>query len=193
MQRSWRTDADKLTFIICLAPDDAIKRSTSKLEAGRLDSPRTMIGDVNLFLYPCEDDDEDTSQARENSSKQALHKVIGEIEIMIARKTHQGNGLGSAALLTFIWYIVANLEDLMAEYHGSHEGPKVGSCLEYLRVKIDGENARSIRLFEGVGFTKVSEEPNYFGELELRRSISAPYRGELKEELGTAPIVIAYA
>ena len=40
--------------------------------------------------------------------------------------------------------------------------------LQYLRVKIDKDNARSLALFERVGFVRTSLEANYFGEVELR-------------------------
>lgn len=36
-----------------------------------------------------------------------------------------------------------------------------------LKVKIGSKNDKSIRLFESIGFVKVAEKPNYFGELEL--------------------------
>ena len=43
--------------------------------------------------------------------------------------------------------------------------------LKYLRVKIDKDNVRSLKLFEGVGFVGTSAEPNYFGEVELRTPV----------------------
>lgn len=164
---------------------------TSKLEPGTLDSPSTMIGDINLFLYPYEDEGEDV-ESPEDPDTHGPQKVIGEIEIMIATKVHQGNGLGKAALLAFTWYIISYLDGLMAEHHASHCGSHASSCLEYLRVKIDAENARSIRLFEGAGFKKVSDKPNYFGELELRRQI-AGCTEEVKGEIGVMPVVIDYS
>lgn len=36
-----------------------------------------------------------------------------------------------------------------------------------LKVKIGSKNEKSIRLFEGIGFVKVEEGENYFGEIEL--------------------------
>lgn len=39
---------------------------------------------------------------------------------------------------------------------------------DYFSVKIGKENERSIRLFETLGFRKVREEANWFGEFELR-------------------------
>jgi ribosomal protein S18 acetylase RimI-like enzyme len=199
MQQSWRNDADKLTFIVCLAPESLsdIKTLDSGIVPGSLDSPETMIGDVNLFLYPHEEDDEDEEGEAKDASIAAAQKkkVIGEIEIMIARKTNQGQGLGKAVLLSFVWYVVSNLGSLMEEYHASHGvgGSQAGSHLEYLRVKIDGNNTRSIKLFEGVGFRKVSETPNYFGELELRRPVHPDYAAELSRELGATPIPISYS
>ncbi len=38
----------------------------------------------------------------------------------------------------------------------------------YFRVKIGKDNARSIKLFESLGFVKTEEVANYFGEFELR-------------------------
>jgi hypothetical protein len=36
-----------------------------------------------------------------------------------------------------------------------------------LKVKVGSKNEKSIRLFESIGFIKVAEGPNYFGEFEL--------------------------
>merc|ERR1711939_427997 len=62
MQRSWRTDADKLTFIACLplSLPPTSSSSTSKspapapgpLTPGQFDTSTRIIGDVNLFLTP---------------------------------------------------------------------------------------------------------------------------------------------
>lgn len=107
---------------------------------------------------------------------------------MIARRTHQNRGLGRSVLLTFLWYITSSLDAITREYHAVHGGAsgKSASELKYLRVKIDAENARSIRLFESAGFVRVSETPNYFGELEFRRVVSGngkSVRMEVKREL----------
>ena len=36
-----------------------------------------------------------------------------------------------------------------------------------LKVKIGSKNEKSIKLFQSIGFIKVEEGPNYFGEFEL--------------------------
>jgi RimJ/RimL family protein N-acetyltransferase len=112
-----------------------------------------MIGDVNLFLTPADEDEEG---------------CVGEIELMIARKDQQRRGYGRAAVLAFMNYIQRNLEGILAEYARSIGRNDVGNIkLLQLRVKIGGKNERSINLFEGIGFMKVGEGENYFGEVEL--------------------------
>lgn len=189
MQKSWREDADKLTFIVCTAPADtaSLSKTNIQLKAGQQDSPDAMIGDINLFLYVNEEDDEEEDLSKPQS-------VLGEIEIMIARDTHQGKGLGRTVLQTFIWYILSSANEIVKEYHSSHGHGKPSSELRFLRVKIDAGNARSIKLFESAGFKKVSETPNYFGELEFRCLVdgSRELEGKMQEAMGAVPVVVEY-
>lgn len=163
MQQSWRRDADKLTFItgIPTAPHDAV-RSVVGL-AGY-----TMVGDVNLFI---------TTNYDETSEKDVL---VGELELMVAEKSAQGKGLGRAAIVAFMQYVVANEEAIVDEYRAANEAVQKQK-LDYLRVKIGQQNERSLKLFAGLGFTQVGAV-SYFGEIEMRRTIGHDGVRELRQQ-----------
>ncbi|KAM0721686.1 hypothetical protein Q7P37_002611 [Cladosporium fusiforme] len=175
MQQSWRTDADKLTFIVCLPREESASESDSTgVQGGKDDRPERMIGDINLFLFEPEDEDEDAdSQGPKPSSP-----VIGEIELMIARKDLHRQGYGRAALLSFMSYVLDSWAGIAAEYGN---GAKTGRELDYLRVKINQSNERSIALFNSVGFVQTAAGANYFGEIELRWR---PVRSDLEKWRG---------
>ncbi|KAA8575267.1 hypothetical protein EYC84_004451 [Monilinia fructicola] len=144
MQRSWRTDHDKLTFIICTTDADEKKLASEAVRRGVSDCPEKMIGDINLFLAEADEDDEG---------------CIGEVEIMIAEAGARGKGLGRSAVLAFMEYLRRHLEGILAEYRAGLEGGKKEGKMKLLqlRVKIGGKNLPSIALFESVGFVKVGE------------------------------------
>lgn len=171
MQASWRNDADKLTFIVCASPYAPNVPTATQLEQlggtvapKKHDIPESMVGDVNLFLV--DDDEDEEEQVGEQAEKRKA--VIGEVEIMIARSDARGKGLARETLVGFMWYIMASLSSILAEYAG---GQTQVNYLKYLRVKIDKDNTRSLALFERVGFTRTSAEPNYFGEVEMRTAV----------------------
>jgi DNA polymerase delta subunit 2 len=152
MQQSWRKDADKLTFIVCRLGEKV--EQTTAVEAGLDDSPHAMIGDVNLFLSLDED--------------QAL--VTGELELMIAERGQQRKGSGRAALLSFLMYVLQHEAAIIRQYWKGHDGQHSPSRFAYFSAKIGKENSGSLALFESLGFRRTCEEPNYWGEYELRQA-----------------------
>ncbi|KIW03191.1 uncharacterized protein PV09_05417 [Verruconis gallopava] len=160
MQKSWREDADKLTFIACLPPDGLLRNDDGRLElaGGKadVDGDQKMVGDVNLFIFESEEDGE-------------CDLCVGEVEIMVARKDMHGQGIGTTILRTFLWYLFVHLDEIISEYSKSSRSTK--RAMKYLRVKIDAGNDKSIKLFEKAGFRKMSESPNFFNELELRYNV----------------------
>ncbi|RFU34626.1 hypothetical protein B7463_g1701, partial [Scytalidium lignicola] len=153
MQHSWRTDHDKLTFIACVPPpSDAsnVENLAPAIFPGVADAPERMIGDVNLFLSPADEDEEG---------------CIGELELMIAPTSIRRQGYGRATILTFIYYLKTHLEEILTEYKQGKSQDKMS--LLQLKVKVGSSNEKSIQLFESIGFIKVYQSPNYFGEFEL--------------------------
>lgn len=217
MQRSWRLDSDKLTFIICQPRDETIsststttpgssssssgdreketqqeKAPKNRITATKDDSPDRMIGDINLFLFPLDSSSSPSppspppSSSPSSSASPPPQKILGEIEIMIAHKSSQRKGHGKTALLIFLDYILEHWSLIGREFSSSFSSSSASSSsdsstsfsaaaaaaispqLAYLRVKVHETNVGSIRLFESVGFQRVSETANYFGEIEMR-------------------------
>jgi hypothetical protein len=164
-QQSWREDPSKLTFI---SADATIWNTKSDSGGttfaddsgqeevwGLVDDDNTaMRGDVNMFFYEDEEDEEG---------------VLGEINIMVAEPLTRGKGFGKRVLFMFLWYVLIHRISLMEEYHGAGagKGPKLSGFV----VKIDKDNLVSIKMFESVGFWRVRGEANYFGEVELRLDV----------------------
>ncbi|KAF3915820.1 hypothetical protein ABW21_db0206400 [Orbilia brochopaga] len=174
MQKSWREDVDKLTFILSLpspriqealsqSPTDSPGASKDKLKVieGSDDTSDRLIGDINLFLYEDNDDLEEG---------EASTGMVGEIEVMIARPEYQGQGLGKVTVLVFMVYILRHQEQILAQ-DSSRFLTTGGERLKHLRVKIGKDNMRSLVLFQKLGFRKCTEEANVFGEFELRLAI----------------------
>nr|KAF6296435.1 putative N-acetyltransferase 9 (putative) [Myotis myotis] len=83
MQRSWREDADKCTFIVLDAAKWLAQPGTTEESC--------MAGDVNLFLTDLGD------------------PSLGEIEVMIAEPSCRGKGFGTEAALMMMSYGVTKL------------------------------------------------------------------------------------
>ncbi|KAG8691269.1 hypothetical protein FRC11_005427 [Ceratobasidium sp. 423] len=138
MQKKWRDDADKLTFII-------LARTNPDSPAADPDPIQglPMIGDVNLFLKDVETDDGDRKEA--------------EVEIMIAERGYRRKGLAFEALQLFLNYITRRDQDV----------PRLELNPYQLVVRIGGSNAPSRELFKRLGFV-VSKEVAVFDEVEMR-------------------------
>lgn len=165
MQQSWRIDTDKLTFIACLPP---VKQNGGIIVGGNEDASDRMIGDVNLFLSIDEDSEQMTNGSTDGRPQSQL---IGELELMVARKDLHSQGFGREMILAMLQYVMLFSDAICNEFTSGMSGIRGSSnvSLEILSVKIAATNDRSIRLFESLGFSKSSPKPNYFGEWELRR------------------------
>jgi RimJ/RimL family protein N-acetyltransferase len=157
-QESWRASHDKLTFIIC-QPLTADKVDDTSIRAGEPDAPERMVGDVNLFLYPYEDEEEDQLPS------ETPEFCAGEVDIMIADQQHRGKGLGRSVVQAFLQYISRHRDGIMQEYAEDKDMP-TPPRLRLLMAKINQGNAKSISLFKSLGF-KQEGEVNYFGEVKL--------------------------
>jgi len=166
-QESWRASHDKLTFIICeplptsdspAAASSSSPSSSSSIKAGEHDARERMVGDVNLFLYPDEEEEEDRPGVP--------RFCVGEVDIMIADAQHRGRGLGREVVGTFLQYISRHRDRIMEEYAADKDidpPPR----LKILMAKINEANGRSISLFSALGFEQEEGGANYFGEVKL--------------------------
>ncbi len=141
-----------------------------------------MVGDINLFLTPWEEDGDDESNGcgigypslNESADSTANPKrgssvryCNGEVDIMIADRDRRGKGLGISAVSTLLRFVRRHLEHILAEYSKAQEGgPGDGCNLKDLVAKISKTNAGSIALFTKLGFSQRGEV-NYFGEIEM--------------------------
>lgn len=164
MQLSWGKDFDKLTFIICTPPRDEDIGNKTVVLSKEDDTPKNMVGDINLFLSVADNGDQNDGDGPA-LGETGRTKLVGELELMIARKDCQGKGFGRASLLLFLWYILMQKDNLAKEWAQHYDSQEPTLC--YVLAKIHSTNERSIKLFESLSFKKKSETPNYFGEFVL--------------------------
>jgi RimJ/RimL family protein N-acetyltransferase len=168
-QESWRAAADKLTFIVCQPATGSAASGDAKVIGGVDDAPGRMVGDINFFLTPFEDDDENETTAQVTTSG-----LTGEVDVMIARLEHRRQGFGRAAVTAFLHYILQSKRDAILAEAANGAGPLFSSApiapqLKQLVVKIQATNLASIGLFTSLAFVQKGTV-NYFGEVELVRT-----------------------
>ncbi|KZT68469.1 hypothetical protein DAEQUDRAFT_671297 [Daedalea quercina L-15889] len=157
MQRKWREDEDKLTFIILAngppaplqpAPEAAPKSEPDVHWLRKL----PMVGDVNLFLKgdPSDEDFE------------------AEVEIMVAEPAYRRRGLAYTVLQLFLSSVTASSTSPL------HPSPSSASPARLppiprtrLVARIGAQNAPSIALFAKLGFVE-TRRVEVFGEVEMR-------------------------
>lgn len=91
MQRAWKDDADKCTFIVlfnCSSSRASRQFDESSVEEASpvIDEIRSMVGDVNLFLNDPED------------------RTVAEIDVMIAEPGCRRQGLGEETVSLMMGY-----------------------------------------------------------------------------------------
>lgn len=146
--------------------------SSKPVRAGEIDAPDRMVGDINFFLYPYDEDHDDDGSPAVTIKGAKPQLYIGEVDIMIASSQHRSRGLGQAAVTALLLYIDRNLPAILSECAGS-AGPDAGAeadrapSLKGVVAKIKASNVRSAALFARLGFV-AHGGVNYFGERELR-------------------------
>ena len=159
MQKSWKDDETKCTFIIHAAgnqhqkhgddndddddddDDDKNVNDDDKAVFHVEDNLSTMIGDVNLFLSEIDDDDDDDNN--DNDIQQSMPetptrtpkiRLQAEIDIMIGNKEYHRKGYGYSATILMLLYGAKQLN------------------IKRFFCKINEDNISSIRLFQRLGF-----------------------------------------
>ncbi|KAI0364896.1 acyl-CoA N-acyltransferase [Pilatotrama ljubarskyi] len=138
MQRKWQTDEDKLTFIL-LSGELFDAKGDARVTPESLTS-LPMIGDVNLFLKGCPEDED----------------FEVEVEIMIAEPAFRRRGIAYTALQLMLSYAT-----------DPSSPPPLPVPKDRLVARIGDKNEPSIRLFEKLGFS-VTKRVAVFEEVELR-------------------------
>ena len=215
MRQSWVSDRDKLTFVVCLPlphtstiNHGGLNVTVDKLLPGEWDGGERIIGDINLFLFEKEEEGQDCCSGNTDSADYPIKRLpqehgqidtnlIGEIELMIARKDLHHQGYGRAALVTFMKLVLSLWQQIAEQYRdttpkkSANSRPVTLPGLAYLRAKINQSNEKSVRLFESVGFEQVGGA-NHFGEVELRYRHDIHHVSRIEYGSGRLPRHIRY-
>lgn len=94
MQKTWREDSNKCTFIILSREKETGEGADSEI--------KRMVGDVNLFIQDFYYEIVDGAQI-ERSERNA------EIDIMVAETSLRGQGVGRETVCLMLWYALKTL------------------------------------------------------------------------------------
>ncbi|KAK8041356.1 GNAT domain-containing protein [Apiospora phragmitis] len=202
-QVSWRTSADKLTFVLCrpLARATASRAVAGDVvAAGRDDGPERMVGDINMFLTPWDDGNDDDDDATEKAATKnssvpetaGIDFVRAEVDVMIAGAADRGKGLGKGAVGALLEFVSRNREGILREY-ATTIAPNAGRHPEIREfvARIQASNAGSIALFKGFGFRQRGAV-NYFGEVEMVMLPAIGKLGRGTPSIGDIEVVEGY-
>ncbi|XP_053673164.1 alpha/beta-tubulin-N-acetyltransferase 9 [Anopheles nili] len=166
MQRSWREDQDKCTFLI-------LDRERYEQTKDEIDA---LVGDTNIFIQPTSVDSpgrQSQDDEREVHSKEPLpsdSSQVGEIEIMIAEPAARRKGYGWQATLLMLLFGVEHLH-----------------LNRYIAITKD-TNAKAMQMFERMKFTETKRTP-VFHEVTFGRSIDDEWTKCMKREAGAYAVV----
>ncbi|GAA6035186.1 hypothetical protein JCM8097_006409 [Rhodosporidiobolus ruineniae] len=151
MQRSWRLDEDKLTFIVHLRSPAAPSPSTepSAFLASHNDAS-TMIGDVNLFLHDVSPPSSPSSSSPPPAPSTLTRRAEMEIMFPPSSLFPPRSGLASLTLQTFLSYARRALSLPPRAFF----------------ARIGFANEASIGLFKKLGFVE-GKRVEVFREVEL--------------------------
>jgi RimJ/RimL family protein N-acetyltransferase len=160
MQKSWRDDPKKCTFIV-LARDRVSEQALANLEQNASHSQdgtfvsntlSAMAGDVNLFLSEIEEEDQDSNAGKHESEKEFKQ---AELDIMVAEISCQRKGIGREACCMMMMYAAKSL------------------AVQRFFCKINEDNQASFSLFRALGFEQCAYAACFQQlELELKKDSS---------------------
>jgi len=164
MQKSWRDDGDKCTFIVLYKSDcDLLDSETcdalnvSDFVRGNLNA---MVGDVNLFISPLEEE-----QSCRFDGVDELQQA--ELDVMIGVEDRRKNGIGTEAVRLMMMYGTQKLR------------------IFRFFVKIKSSNIPSRNMFENVLNFTVCNYAECFQEYELEYVFdTARKKDDLLKSLG---------
>lgn len=174
MQRKWRVDEDKLTFII-LARTPEFQGTSGQLDPkDSIIRGLPMVGDVNLFLSG--DLSSILTMTTRNISDEA-DEFTAEAEIMIAEPSYRRKGMAREALQLMFRYATSRSPEHFSAASSLNsnispsdtEFPSLPTPIppQNLLTRITESNEASIRLFQKLGF-EITKRVEVFGEVEMR-------------------------